>query len=69
MAGAGAGCKGNAVAEGTPWDSPDRKFADEAVHRQGAELQADDLATLTTRRKGKLLVLDVGARITSANQK
>ncbi len=33
------------------------------------ELQADDLAKLTTRRKGKLLVLDVGARITSANQK
>ena len=33
------------------------------------ELQADDLAKLTTRRKGKLLVLDVAARITSANQK
>ena len=33
------------------------------------ELQADDLAKLTTRRKGKLPVPDVGARITSANQK
>ena len=29
------------------------------------ELQADDLAKLSTRRKGKLLVLDVGARIKS----
>ena len=33
------------------------------------ERQADDLAKLTTRRKGKLPVPDVGARITSANQK
>lgn len=33
------------------------------------QCQADDLAKLRTRRRGKLLVLDVGARITSANQK
>jgi hypothetical protein len=33
------------------------------------ELQADDLAKLSTRRRGKLLVLDGGARITSGNQK
>ncbi len=51
------------------WDALERKFASEAGRRQVEELQADDLAKLTTRRKGKLLVLDVGARITSANQK
>ncbi|HKP03422.1 MAG TPA: TIR domain-containing protein [Chthoniobacterales bacterium] len=51
------------------WDALERKFASEAVREQVEELQADDLAKLTTRRKGKLLVLDVGARITSANQK
>ncbi len=39
------------------------------MRQQVEELQADDLAKLTTRRKGKLLVLGVGARITSANQK
>ena len=39
------------------------------MRREVEELQADDLAKLTDRRKGKLLVLDVGARITSANQK
>ena len=51
------------------WAALERKFASEVVRRQVEELQADDLAKLTTRRKGKLLVLDVGARITSANQK
>jgi hypothetical protein len=51
------------------WDALEKKFASEAVRKQVEELQGDDLAKLTTRRKGKLLVLDVGARITSANQK
>jgi hypothetical protein len=51
------------------WDALEKKFASDDVRRQVEELQADDLAKLTTRRKGKLLVLDVGARITSANQK
>ena len=51
------------------WDALEKKFASDAVRRQVEELQADDLAKLRTRRKGKLLVLDVGARITSANQK
>lgn len=51
------------------WDALEKKFASEAVRRQVEELQADDLAKLNSRRKGKLLVLDVGARITSANQK
>ena len=39
------------------------------MRKQVERVQADDLAQLTTRRQGKLLVLDVGARITSANQK
>ncbi|MEI7819733.1 MAG: DUF4365 domain-containing protein [Verrucomicrobiota bacterium] len=51
------------------WDALEKKFASDAVRRQVEELQAGDLAKLSTRRKGKLLVLDVGARITSANQK
>ena len=51
------------------WDALERKFASDAVRSQVEELQADDLAKLTTRRKGKLLVLDVGACITSPNQK
>lgn len=51
------------------WDALEKKFASDAVRAQVELLQADDLAKLSTRRKGKLLVLDVGARITSANQK
>jgi small GTP-binding protein len=51
------------------WDALEKKFASEAVRCQVEELRADDLAKLDSRRKGKLLVLDVGARITSANQK
>jgi small GTP-binding protein len=51
------------------WDALEKKFASEAVRAQVGQLQADDAAKLTKRRKGKLLVLDVGARITSANQK
>jgi small GTP-binding protein len=51
------------------WDALEKKFASEAVRMQVEELQAGDLARLDSRRKGKLLVLDVGARITSANQK
>jgi small GTP-binding protein len=51
------------------WDVLEKIFASEVVRQQVEELQADDLAKLDARRKGKLLVLDVGARITSANQK
>ena len=51
------------------WDALERKFASDAARRQVEELQADDFAKLMTRRIGKLFVLDVGARITSANQK
>jgi hypothetical protein len=38
------------------------------VRAQVGQLQADDLAKLDTRRKGKLLALEVGARITSASK-
>ena len=46
-----------------------KSSASDAVRRQVEKLQAGDLAKLSTRRRGKLLVLEVGARITSANQK
>lgn len=39
------------------------------MRAQVEQLQADDLAKLDTRRRGKLLALEVGARITSADQK
>ncbi len=45
------------------------KFASDAVRRQVEEFQAGDFAKLSTRKRGKLVVLDVGARITSTNQK
>jgi hypothetical protein len=51
------------------WDALEKKFASESVRAQVEQLKADDVVKLTERRKGKLLVLDVGARITSANQK
>lgn len=51
------------------WDALEKKFASDAVRKQVEELRSDDLANLSARRKGKMLVLDVGARITSANQK
>jgi small GTP-binding protein len=53
----------------TLWDALEQKFASEEVCKQVEAIQTDDLAKLDSRRKGKLLVLDVGARITSANQK
>ena len=51
------------------WDALEKKFASEAVRAQVEQLQTDDLAKLDTRRRGKLLALEVGARITSADQK
>jgi small GTP-binding protein len=51
------------------WDALEKKFADAEVRRQVETLRADDLAKVDARRRWKLLVLDVGARITSANQK
>jgi hypothetical protein len=51
------------------WDALEKKFASEAVRAQVEQLQADDLAKLDSRRRGKLLALEVSARITSADQK
>jgi small GTP-binding protein len=51
------------------WDALEQKFASEEVRKMVEAIQTDDLAKLDSRRKGKLLVLDVGARIISANQK
>jgi small GTP-binding protein len=51
------------------WDELEKLFASETVRKEVEILKSDDLIRLDSRRKGKLLVLDVGARITSANQK
>jgi hypothetical protein len=51
------------------WDALERKFASAKVHEQVEGLQAEDVIRLDSRRKGKLLALEVGARITSADQK
>ena len=51
------------------YDNLERLFADTALRRQAEALGQQELPILTTRRKGKLLVLEVGARLTSANQK
>lgn len=51
------------------WDALEKKFASVAVRAQVLQLQADDLVKLDSRRRGKLLALEVGARITSADQK
>ncbi len=51
------------------WDALERKFASEAMRIRVEELQADDVVQLDSRRKGKLLALEVGSRITSADQK
>jgi hypothetical protein len=53
----------------TLWDALEKKFASAEVRRQVEELQANDVIRLDSRRKGKLLALEVGARITSADQK
>ena len=51
------------------YDNLERLFADTSLRRQAEALGQQVLPELTTRRKGKLLVLEVGARLTSANQK
>ncbi len=50
------------------WDALERELASDAARRQVEELHSDNIAKLSTRRKGKLLLPDVGPRITSANQ-
>ena len=51
------------------WDTLEKKFASKEVGEIVFGMQMIDSSRLTTRRQGKLLVLEVGARITSANQK
>jgi hypothetical protein len=51
------------------WDTLEKKFASDKVHQQVEGLQAEDVIGLDSRRKGKLLALEVGARIASADQK
>jgi hypothetical protein len=51
------------------YDNLERLFADTSLRREAEALGQQDLPELTARRKGKLLLLEVGARLTSANQK
>ena len=51
------------------WDAMEKRFASDSVRKQVEGLQAVDIMRLDTRRKGKLLALEVSARITSADQK
>jgi small GTP-binding protein len=50
-------------------DNLERLFADTSLRRQAEAIGQQELPELTSRRKGKLLLLEVGARLTSANQK
>jgi GTPase SAR1 family protein len=50
-------------------DNLERLFADTSLRRQAEAIGQQELPLLTSRRKGKLLLLEVGARLTSANQK
>ena len=51
------------------WDELEKQFASDAVRGQVEALEAKDAIRLDSRRKGKLLALEVTARITSADQK
>jgi transcription elongation factor Elf1 len=51
------------------WDALEERFASEEVKAQVALLQKQERIELDSRRKGKLLALEVAARITSADQK
>jgi WD40 repeat protein len=51
------------------FDDLERLLADTSLRRQAEAIGQQELPVLTTRRKGKLLLLEVGARLTSANQK
>lgn len=51
------------------WDALEKKFASKSIRDQVEGLQAQDGIRLDARRKGKLLALEVAARITSADQK
>jgi len=51
------------------WDDLEKLFASDDVRKKVEGLQAVDAVRLDSRRKGKLLALEVGSRITSADQK
>jgi small GTP-binding protein len=51
------------------WDDLEKLFASKEVRGVIEELQAGDVVRLDARRRGKLLALEVSARITSADQK
>jgi small GTP-binding protein len=51
------------------WDAMEKKFATEVIKKKVEELRQQEQTELATRQQGKLLVLEVSSRITSANQK
>ncbi|MFI5364283.1 MAG: DUF4365 domain-containing protein [Candidatus Binatia bacterium] len=51
------------------WDAMEKRFASEAVKKKVEALRQYERNDIDTRRLGKLLVHEVSARITSANQK
>ena len=51
------------------WDDLEKLFASEALQQTMRELAARDEIKLDSRRKGKLLALDVGSRLTKLDQK
>ncbi|MCW3052176.1 MAG: WD-repeat protein [Chthonomonadales bacterium] len=51
------------------WDNLEQLFASAEVRAQVEGMQAEDVIRLDSRRKGKLLALEVAARISSADQK
>ncbi len=51
------------------WDDLEQRFASDDVRGRVEALRAADEVRLDTRKKAKLLVLEVGARITSAGQR
>lgn len=51
------------------WDDLEKRFASESVRKRVEILTVQENLQLDSRRKGKLLALEVMARITSANQK
>jgi WD40 repeat protein len=51
------------------WDDLEKKFASATVREQVEGLKSKDAFRIDARRKGKLLALEVSARITSADQK
>ncbi|MFZ9752551.1 MAG: DUF4365 domain-containing protein, partial [Cyanobium sp.] len=51
------------------WDNLEQLFAEPTLRQTVEALSREQVPQLTSRRKGKLLVLEVGARLSSANQK